>query len=631
MITQQGRWLLLESPLGKDALILTAFEGDEAVSRPYSIRLTVLSIRTDLQAKDVLGKAFTASIRRHDNKFRLFHGLARSLATSPVVIRGYREYTIELVPWLWFLTLRSDCRIFEHKTAINVIRSVFEAAGYGDFDDSGMHGKHPIREYCVQYRESDFDFVSRLMEEEGIFYFFRHEAGRHVMVMGDQISAYVTSDQKLVSFSDAPHNFDAITEWQPESRFFSGKAARRDYDFKSASVISSSTSTVIGVPDFHWFESYDYPGGSEIKANLEGLTLLRMEEEELQYQEVYGKSTCQSFTPGYTFIIEKHPSKEEVGKGYCLTAVRHWSVDETHIMDGSPPSYSNTFHCIPKQVIYRPPRITPKALVRGPQVALVVGPEGEEIHTDAHGRIRVRFFWDRKSGQSCWTRVAQAWAGKGWGTLFIPRVGMEVVVNFLEGDPDRPLVVGAVYNGKNPPPYTQPAKASRSGIKTRSTKGGGEANFNELSFDDTKGAEEVYLHGEKNFNRVVENNDSLHVGNDQTITIKKNRTEKVESGNESVTIASGNRAVVVAGNDSLTVSKGNKTTEVSSGKVSVKAMQAIELKVGSNSILIDQSGITLKGILIKVEGSAMVEVKGPMVKVSGDGMVTIKGGIVMVN
>lgn len=665
MITQQGRWLLIDSPLGKDALILTSFVGDEAVSRPFSFRLTVLSKRSDLTARDVLGKPFTASIHRHDRQMRVFHGIARSLAAGPTAIRGYRSFEIELVPWLWLLTLRTDCRIFENKSAVEVIRAVFQAAGFSDFDDAGINGTHAKREYIVQYRESDFDFVSRLMEEEGIFYFFRHESGRHQMVMGDQISAYATCTEKSVSYSDGQQTFNVVNEWRPEVEFRSGKFAQRDYDFKSASPVSASTTAILGVAEFHKYEIYDYPGGTEAKGTLDGLTQVRMEEEEAQYNEVFGQSTCTTFVPGAKFKFGKHPFKDEVGKGYLLTSVRHSAVDESHIMDGRTADYSNTFHCIPDGVLYRPLRSTPKALVRGPQTAVVVGPEGEEIHTDEHGRIRVRFHWDRKGAQSCWARVAQSWAGKGWGSIFIPRIGMEVVVDFLEGDPDRPLVVGCVYNGKNTVPYGLPANASQSGFKTRSTKGGGEGNFNEFRFEDKKGKEEVYLHAERNCTRSVEADDSVSIGHNQsvsvghdrtetvknndTVTVTNNRSVTVKSGNESLTVATGTRTVTVkgddthkvqtgnrsvkveTGNDSLEIATGNQSTKASAGKITLEAAMAIELKVGGNSIKIDPSGITIQGLMVKIEGQAMVQTKGPMVQINGDGMVTIKGGIVMVN
>lgn len=665
IITQQGRWLLVDSPLGKDALILTSFAGDEAMSRPFSYRLTVLSKRADLTAKDVLGKPFTASIHRHDRQLRVFHGVARSLAAGPTAIRGYRAFEIELVPWLWLLTLRSDCRIFEHKSAVEVIRAVFQAAGFSDFDDAGIKGNHAKREYIVQYRESDFDFVSRLMEDEGIFYFFRHEKGRHVLVMGDHISAYATCAEKSVSYSDGQDTFNVVSEWRPEVEFRSGKFAQRDYDFRSASPVSASTTAILGVAEFQKYEIYDYPGGSEIKGTLDDLTRVRMEEEEAQHNEVFGQSTCTSFVPGAKFKFGKHPFKDEIGKGYLVTSLRHWAVDESHIMNGRTADYGNSFHCIPEGVLYRPLCTTPKAQVRGPQTALVIGPEGEEIHTDEHGRIRVRFHWDRKGAQSCWARVAQAWAGKGWGTIFIPRIGMEVVVDFLEGDPDRPLVVGCVYNGKNTVPYGLPANASQSGIKTRSTKGGGEGNFNELRFEDKKGKEEVYLHAERNCTRSVEANDSVSVGHNQsvsighdrtetvknndTVTVTNNRAVTVKSGNESLTVATGTRTVTVkgddthkvqsgnrsvkveSGNDSLEITAGNQSTKASAGKISLEAAQSIELKVGGSIIKIDPSGISINGLNVKVEGGVMVETKGAKVKIGASGDIAINGKLITLN
>jgi type VI secretion system secreted protein VgrG len=316
--------------------------------------------------------------------------------------------------------------------------------------------------------------------------------------------------------------------------------------------------------------------------------------------------------------------------------------------------YSNSFRCIPAPVHFRPPRLTPHPSVAGPQPAVVVGPSGEEIYVDKYGRIKVQFFWDRQGkkdeNSSCWVRVSQLWAGKNWGAIFTPRIGQEVMVDFLEGDPDQPLVTGRVYNAEQMPPYALPANMTQSGIKTRSSKNGGSDNFNELRFEDKKGSEEVYFHAEKDMNRVVENNDTLKVGNDQTIEIKNNRTETVTTGNESVTIKTGNRLVEVSqgnddhkikmgnrgveismGNDSLKISMGNQTTKLDLGASSTEAMQSITLRVGQSSIKIDQMGVTIKGMMISIQGQVQTEVKGLMTTVNADAMLTCKGAITMIN
>jgi len=298
--------------------------------------------------------------------------------------------------------------------------------------------------------------------------------------------------------------------------------------------------------------------------------------------------------------------------------------------------------------------------VHGPQSALVVGKKGEEIWTDKHGRVKVQFPWERytKSDEnsSCWVRVGQPWGGKSFGGFQVPRIGEEVIVDFLEGNPDRPIITGRVYNGDNTFPYALPGDQTKSGFKSRSSKSGSTENFNELRFEDKKGEEEIYFHAEKNFVRVVENDDKLEIGlvkkdpGSQTITVHKDRTTTIKTGNETLVVEQGDRKTTVQtgkdllevskgdrsvtikmGNHSLEVSMGNQTTAIKMGKSETSAMQSIELKVGANSIKIDQSGVTIKGIMVKVEGSAMVEIKGPMTNVKGDGMVMVKGGVVMIN
>jgi type VI secretion system secreted protein VgrG len=280
--------------------------------------------------------------------------------------------------------------------------------------------------------------------------------------------------------------------------------------------------------------------------------------------------------------------------------------------------------------------VTPEPTVQGPQTAIVVGPKGEEIFTDKFGRVKVQFHWDRigkkDDNSSCWVRVAQPWAGKNWGAIFIPRIGQEVVVDFLEGDPDQPIIIGSVYNALQMPPYDLPANKTQSGLKTRSTKNSGSANFNELRFEDKRESEDIYFHAEKDFHRVVEHDDDLQVGNDQTIVIQNNRTENVKKGDETITIEKGNRETTIkVGNETLTISTGNQTTKISLGKSETEAMQSIELKVGPSSIKLDPTGVTIKGMKIMIEGQVQVDVKGVITNINGSAMVNIKGGITMIN
>jgi len=620
-ITGSSRRLVLTKPLGEDELILTGFNGSESLSRPFSFRLDMISHRPSIDPALVLGKPASWSVRLPEGEERPFSGIVRQFVVGERWGREVYVYHAEVVPWLWLLSRTSDCRIFQNKSVKDIIETVFRKNPNADFDLSGIKGNHPKREYCVQYRETDFNFVSRLMEEEGIFYYFRHSKSGHRLIAGDDSSTYYTcedTDIELQSNSDLVRH---ISQWIPRNEFRSGAWAQRDYDFEHPTRNMESTKkTRIGVSDFAVYEIFDYPGGYTDKSQGDNLTELRIEEEEAPYKEIDGQGTCVYFSPGAKFALAPGANVEE--RRHTITSSNHHATDPTQLAgQGGPSNYANSFVCMPADSVFRPPRITPKPVVNGPQTAIVVGPQGEEIYCDKYGRIKVQFHWDRYGKQdensSCWVRVAQTMAGNGWGAVFTPRIGMEVVVVFLEGDPDRPLVVGTVYNGDNKTPWGELNEyKTRSGFKSRSTLRGGTANFNELRFEDKKGAEEVVFHGERDFHRSVERDDTVEVGHDQTITVQNNRTETVKDGNDSITLEQGNRV--------LTVKMGDRKTEVSLGSDSLEAMQQITLKVGQSKITIDQTSITLEAMTINIHGTLMTDIKA-------DAMLTLKGGLTMIN
>lgn len=675
VLSQDGRWLTMDSPLGADALIPTRLVGEERLSALFEFTVDVLSSDDAIDPATILGKAVTVRVRRgQDLDPRPFNGIVKSIAGGPLSAHGYRAYRLEVVPTVWLLTRTRDCRIFQTQSALDIVKAVLAEGGVTALETAGVSTQPAQRDYCVQYNETDFAFVSRLLEEEGIFYTFRHEDGKHTMVLGDAASAYAPCEDAEAYYRSGGHGHaDGVFAWTGRTRFRTGKVVHDDYDFEAPSTdLKAETSTVLSPADFKKWEHYEYPGRYVKKDRGTALARVRMEAEEAPYQVAEGTGAYRMFSPGQTFTVKEHPVPSVTDTEHVLLSVRHEASDDSHFAGGGGSSYGNAFTCLPATVPFRPARETPKAVVRGPQTALVVGPSGEEIHTDKYGRIKCQFHWDRlgKSDDtsSCWIRVAQMWAGRQWGSVFIPRIGMEVVVEFLEGDPDRPLVTGCVYNAETMPPYTLPANKTQSGLKTRSSAKGGTADFNELRFEDKKGSEEVYFHAQKDFTRFVENDDTLTVENDQTETVKKNRTRTVSEGNESVTIAKGNQTIDVSegnqsvtigkgdrtitvskgdqtltvsqGNQSTTVSKGNQTntlsqgnhtTKCSLGKITLEAMQSIELKVGANSVKIDQTGVTIKGTMVTVEGTGTATLKAPMTTVEGQGMLTVKGGIVMIN
>jgi len=539
---------------------------------------------------------------------------------------------------------------------------VFDKMGFRDYR-MNLSGTHTPWEYCVQYRESDFDFVSRLIEDEGIFYYFEHSAGKHVMVLGDAVSAYTNCPgDASAEYLDANAGRQRalqkahVTSIAYEQEFRPGKYAHTDYNFETPSTSLMATSnTIAAVGGNDKFEVYDYPGEYIKKNDGESLAKIRMQELETGEQSVSGSGSVRGFTAGYKVTLSKCPDPA-MNKAYFLTEVQTAASMGEAYSTADAEGAENcvvTFSAIPANVTFRPACKTPRPVVRGPQTAIVVGPSGEEIYTDKYGRVKVQFHWDREGKKdeksSCWIRVSQLWAGKSFGALFTPRMGQEVIVDFLEGDPDQPIITGRVYNAEQTCPANLPANSHMSGVNTRSTKGGGTDNTNWITFNDKKGEEELGFHAEKYLECRVEKDENWHIFNDetrivdhdQTITVKNNRTEQVTDGNEKVTIKKGNRDHEISmGNDTLVISMGNYKREIKMGNEEKKidlgsstteAMQSITLKVGANSITIDQTGITLKGLMITSDAQVINKTHGPIVQVNGDGMVQIQGGVTMIN
>jgi type VI secretion system secreted protein VgrG len=657
--------------LGEDALLLCRMKGTEALSQLFHYRLEFLSEHDAIAARDVIGQPISWCLNPAADEPRYFHGMvrrfgsgARTLATASPggAPQDMRWYWADVVPWLWFLTRTADCRIFQNEDAKAIIETIFNELGFKDYEFS-LRRACPKREYCVQYRETAFHFVSRLLEEEGIFYFFRHDRTRHTLVLADQASAYEPCPESPVHATPRARRLSHIHRWEHRYEFRSGKCAQTDYNFTTpAASLMTSTNTLVDLPNVSRYELFDYPGLYSQEGVGSDLVKIRMEEEETSHDVVEGASNCATFTPGGKFTLDTHDSEAEVGKGYVLTSTVHEAEDLSYVNTNGTQKYDNAFTCVPDHVMFRPARTTRKPAVGGPQTAVVVGPRGEEIHVDKYGRVTVQFFWDRKGkkdeNSSCWIRVAESWAGKNWGIVFHPRVGQEVVVDFLEGDPDRPLITGRVYNDDQMPPYDLPAHKTQSGVKSRSSDQGSTDHFNELRFEDRKDAELIYFHAEKDFSRVVENNDTLKVGFDkkdkgdqtvtifnnqsltvgcqdaadgsQTVSVYKDRTTTVETGNETLTVKKGKRTVQVQGDDTLTVTTGDLKVDVSKGKVGISAMQSIELKCGPSSIKIDPTGITLKGLRINVQGQALALVEGGVVVVKARSLLQAKGAITMI-
>lgn len=678
--SQQDRPVSVETVLGKDKLVLMGFSGEERLSGLFHFTLNMLSETGGIKAKDIVGTSVSFFVRHADESERWFNGIVSSFAYAGKGDRAHM-YQAQVVPKLWLLTRGSDCRVHESEEkqdARDIISKLLTDLGITDFQWK-LKRSLAKRVYCVQYRETHFDFISRLMEEEGIFYYFRHEKGKHSLVFSDHSDgAYDVKDKEVqlaanMAISELPDN---LSEWSHEYDYTSGKFAQSDYNFETPSTsLLAQKSSVVSLTGNSSLEFYDFPGDYLTKGDGEALTTLRIEGEECSHEHATGSSECRSFSPGGRFELKKHHDAAEQGGKWLLTTVEHQANLGGNYFSGGAHSdkiYSNRFRCIPAKTVFRPPRQRGKPRVMGLHSAIVTGPAGEEIYTDKYGRVKVQFPWDRKGKKdektSMWVRVSTPWAGKQWGMVHIPRIGHEVLVSFLEGDPDRPVITGMLYNAENMPPYTLPANSTQSGIKSRSSKGGGSDHFNEIRFEDKKDNEEFYVHAEKDFNCVIENNETRKVGyedkdkgdqeidiyNDQkvkigvgskegsqTVEIFKDRNVTLKTGKDSLTIEQGDMSITLnmgnqattlkMGNQDTKIQTGNQTTKLDLGKSSTETMQGIELKVGANSIKIDQSGITLEGLLVKVTGKMMAEVSAPLTTVKADGVLTVKGGVTMIN
>jgi len=651
-LTQEHRLIAISDfSLGKDAFLLTGFDGNEFISDLFEFQIEVISEDLEVKPDSIVGK--TATITIQNDHSRVFHGYISSFTYGEIKSGNIRQYRMTMVPWLWFLSKTNNHRIFQEKNTKEIVSQVFQDHGFTDFDFRAPGGRK--REYCIQHNESDLHFVSRLLEEEGISYYFKHEESKHTLILVDQKNAYDEFAETNLEYSNGSSPNEQITRWEHLYNFKKGQWSYADYNFKEPTKkLFSNTKTTSKFADNGKFEHYEYPGLYDFGIGND-LVKVRLDAEEAGINTVSGSSDCSTFYAGGKFKVDKHDNAGEKGE-YIVVSIQHKAYDSTYFsgQDGSS-GYGNNFICIPSSVHFRPEAVHQRPVMRGPQSAIVTGPAGEEIYVDELGRIKVQFYWDREGNNdentTCYIRVMQAWAGAQWGASFIPRIGHEVIVDFIDGDPDRPIITGTVYNGKNKPPFDTKTK---SGIRTRSTKGGSAANCNELIFDDKKGAEQIFIHAEYNMDTEVENDETLTVDNDRTKTIKhdenstiendrnktvnNNQTETIKNnktidvGNDHQESIVNNANIEIGGNSVLTISKnsnvnvtkdltevveGNhkdtvtKAFEVIAKTIKLDAQNNITLTTGSSEIVMSSSGnISIKGSKILIDGSGSVVVKG---------------------
>ena len=660
------RLVAISTPLGDDELLLRKAKVHEELGRPFSIDIELISDDEDISLDDLLGQNVTIRLET-DEESRFFNGIITEFFQKENIDRN-ACYGAVIRPWFWLLTLSENCRVFQEKAYPDIIKEVFDELGFSDYEDQ-LTGTYTPQEYVVQYNESDFNFVSRIMEQEGIYYYFSHTDGKHSLVMIDDCS--VLPDIGEVPYNDVEEggyevDVEGIKKWTNYRKLRTGGISLTDFDFITPSKSLAAVTADPKTDSLSTLQKFSYPGKYSERAKGTDYTKILMEKENVNYDEKACEGNFRTLFAGSQFTLIDH-HRDDQNDNYLITKFT-CTLKSDEFISSSNGENTELFTCkftaIPTNVVYRPQQTATKPKITGPQTAMVVGKAGEEIWTDKYGRVKVLFHWDRigegDEKSSCWIRVSQSWAGKGWGSMQIPRIGQEVLVDFLHGDPDQPIIIGSVYNGSNMPPYELPTNATMSGLKSRSSKGGG--GFNEFRMEDKKGEEQIFIQGEKDQEINIKNDCLETIGNDRHLIIKNDQIELVENNrNEEVKAdhiekIGKDRKLTIIGKEeksvdstlSLTVTgdvtevfKANhsmKVTDDSTVKgtnISIEATDKITIKVGGSSIEIESGGIKIVSsgdieldaggnIDVKAGANAKIEA-GAKGNFEAGGIATIKG------
>jgi len=617
-----GRDTLVTGPLDDGVLLLETFQGKETLGTPYRYDLTLLSDDANIAVDKVLGQSLTVHIKLDTGEFRFFNGIVTYFAKTGMAMKHTR-YVAILNPKLTLFDYTRDCRIFFDEDAPTHATKVLADRGFTDVENT-LQGNYPKREYCVQYRETDFNFVQRLLEEEGIYYFFKHEKDKHMLVLADSAGAHAT----VPGYESILYLPKQRKQSREEEHFWSlsavgslypGKfSVLRGYDYTKPRPSVAQIEQRISLKDQPGpdFEDYDYPGGLSEKPDAEAQSEILVEGGQVANTIIEVEGNTMALGTGDLVKLRKPLSIEgefnpfwdeaDFDKEYLITSASYAiSINqyETGDVAASDEPFKATYTLLDSQSHFHPPRSAHKPRIEGPQTAIVVGPAADEIYTDKFGRVKVQFDWDRLGNRdeesSCWVRVSQVWAGKQWGAMHIPRIGHEVIVQFLDGDPDRPIITGRVYNTDNMPPYALPDNKTQSGIKSRSSKGGAASNFNEIRFEDLKGKEEFHIQAEKDMSTLVKHNESLSVGGDRSVSV---------TGNQSVTISGKGHSPVHS-----TVSVTGKHTFDASDTIKIQAPTSITLECGGSTIVMVPGSITITaggGAKLVLDANALTQANG---------------------
>jgi type VI secretion system secreted protein VgrG len=634
--TQTNSFASVSTPFGADVLLLDGFAGREALSELFHFDLRMRSTNKALDAQQIVGKSVTVTLQDTDGTPRYFNGIVTRFAHAGADV-NYGFYSAELAPRLWLLALGRDRVIWQNQTALDIVKSVLGTFSVTFEDRTKRGGAYLSREYCVQYDESAFHFISRLMEEEGIFYFFTFDNGAHTMVLADDPSAHDANPASTLYFSpDGSGKPPQLAAFGMTHGVVAAEHIVSDYDYTTPATLLS---TAKGASNLPTGQRFIFPGKYASASQGDQISGTHLQAHALEQQTGHGEGGCYSLAAGTTFTLSGHPVAA-LNASFVVRAVRHAASSN---------AYSNAFDVFPATVPFRAPLATPRPVVAGTHTAKVVGSTDEEIWTDSQGRIKLKFYWDRSPGadqnSSCWVRVAQSMAGPGWGHLFLPRVGQEVVVSYVDGDPDRPLVTGCVYNGQNATPVTLPSQQTQGVIRSRSSKNGSAGN--EIRMEDKLDSEELYFHAQKDMTVEIENalSTTVKAGAETHIVQKGDRSIQVSEGKETHTVK-GTRTLDMTGDETHTnhagfthnVSgdhthkiDGNYTLKVG-GNLSIEVSGSITLKAGTSLASEAGTSYSIKaGTTLSSEGMTVSQKASASQTVDGGGQLALKGGIVQLN
>jgi type VI secretion system secreted protein VgrG len=630
-----SRQISLAIDLGGEQIQIERAEVIESLGRPFVISLDLFATLGEIDLLPHLGKAATISVYEDDFFMRYFHGIVVEGEYLSERTEGF-HYRIVMRPWTFLLSQNRDFAIFQEMTTLDIIKKVLSTSQFADVDYAHATSPQRQRPYCVQYGESDFAFISRLLEEDGYYYYFEHAKDKHTLVLCDSPQSHAAGKAASLEFNPTARsirNSGSDLRFESSSLFVDRwnervattaetKVTLRDFDFEKPKQPLEKVSTAKEDHDLDALEIFDWPGRFLVDQDGERLSKVMLGARRASRQTYTGESQQMSLACGTTFTLTKHPTGR-FNHGYLITRTHHLLSAEAQRTGGGGGNQIVHFEAVPDDVEWQAPQLSPRPVVRGPETAIVTGPKGEEIYTDEYGRVKVRFHWDRSSTEgdksTCWIRVSQT---GGLGNVILPRVGHEVIIDFLDGNPDRPVVVGRVFNKENMPIYPLPDNKTRALWRTKrygdagsygaaKSLDTGAPGANELRFEDKGGKEEVFLHAERDMTLRVRHSESHNIGLDQSIDIGGSRDVKIQE------------------TDSNDV---GKSIKISAGTtIEVEAQTSITFKVGQTSIVLDQTSVTLKTTMLKMEAQATADVKSPMTTVKGDGMLTLKGGITMIN